>query len=156
MKEHGGNEGAMTRSKWNQHRSGLTVADVTRTDVQVGEAEYRRLLGQALVELRRSAGRMSQADLAAALHRSEAAVSRWETGKAVPSAFDLRRIADAFGLEPADADLLLFPPEAPTSPVAARLAARVDQERPIRRLPSRGLGGARNVRPLLDEGSDAT
>jgi transcriptional regulator with XRE-family HTH domain len=143
------------QTKWSARQRSLTVALVTKTDVLASEGEYRRLLGLAIVELRRAAG-MSQAELADAVERSEAAVSRWETGKATPSAFDVRRIAQASGLDEGDVDLLIFPPETPVNPVRARLAARTDQDRPIRRLPSRGLGGARNAQRALDEGPDAT
>ena len=88
------------------------------------EADYRRRLGHVIVELRGIA-MMSQAELAELLPRSEAAVSRWEGGKATPTAYDLRRLAEIFEL-PADAlDLLIFPPQGPISPVAERLAAAV-------------------------------
>lgn len=63
------------------------------------------------------AGRFTQLDdhlaqpkLAEAVGRSEAALSRWETGKATPSAFDLRRIATAFGMSEEGAYVLIYPP----------------------------------------------
>jgi len=68
---------------------------------------------------------MTQEKLAEMVGRSEAAVSRWETGKATPSAIDLRRMSEAFKLKLDELDLLIFPPESPVSPVAARLAASV-------------------------------
>ncbi len=64
---------------------------------------------------------MSQVHLAEALNRSEAAVSRWETGKATPSAFDLAELARIFGLRDDQLDLLLRPPKPPDGPVAERL-----------------------------------
>jgi transcriptional regulator with XRE-family HTH domain len=143
------------QTKWSARQRSLTVALVTKTDVLASEGEYRRLLGQAIVELRRAAG-MSQAELADAVERSEAAVSRWETGKATPSAFDVRRIAQASGLDEGDVDLLIFPPETPVESGPRPARGAVDQDRPIRRLPSRGLGGARNAQRALDEGPDAT
>lgn len=88
---------------------------------KAGEANYRRLLGAAIVQLR-GLRLMSQADLAEAIDRSEAAVSRWETGKATPTAWDLREIARVCSLEDDQLDLLLRPPRGPVSPIAARLA----------------------------------
>ena len=81
------------------------------------EASYRRRLGAAIVEVRGIRG-ISAAKLAELVSRSEAAISRWETGKATPSAFDLHRIADALNVP---ADLLVFPPETRVSPIAQRL-----------------------------------
>lgn len=89
--------------------------------IKRGESDYRRRLGRVIVQLR-GLNSMSQETLAAALERSEAAVSRWENGKATPTAFDLHRIAVLFELDRETLDLLLFPPEGPVSPVAERLA----------------------------------
>lgn len=84
------------------------------------EREYQRRLGKAITQLR-ALRHVSQARLAELLERSEAAVSRWETGKATPSAWDLRRMCEILD---APADLLAFPPEAPVSPVAEELTRR--------------------------------
>jgi len=74
------------------------------------ERDYRRRLGRVIVQLREAANRMSQAELAERIDRSEAALSRWETGKATPTAFDLRQIAGVFAL-PGDAlSVLIYPP----------------------------------------------
>lgn len=88
------------------------------------EAQYRRRLGGAIVQLRGLRG-ISQATLAEQVGRSEAAVSRWETGKATPTAFDVRRLAEIFELPMDSLDLLLFPPAGPVSPVAERLQSIV-------------------------------
>ena len=58
--------------------------------------------------------------------RSEAALSRWETGKSTPTAFDLRRIAMALELPTEAADILVFPP-AVYDPVMDRLFERVEE-----------------------------
>lgn len=100
-----------------------------------GESDYQRRLGKVLVQLR-GLNNMSAATLAERLERSEAAVSRWETGKAAPRAFDLHRIAVLFGLDRETLDLLIFPPNGPVSPVAERLAEAA--ARGVRR----GLGHA--------------
>lgn len=89
-----------------------------------GEVEYRRLLGQAIVQLRAIRG-LSQAQLAEGIGRSEAAVSRWETGKATPTAWDLREMARILELEDDQVDVLIRPPRGPVSPVAERLARAV-------------------------------
>lgn len=81
------------------------------------ELRYRKLLGEAIVQLRTLRG-LTQATLAERVSRSEAALSRWETGKATPSAFDLVMLAEVLD---APADLLLSPPESPVSPIAERL-----------------------------------
>ena len=98
-----------------QHR--LTVVPT-----QPDEHLYRRRLGKAIVQLRAMRG-ISQEVLAERVGRSEAAVSRWETGKATPSAWDLRMLCEVLD---APADVLAFPPELPVSPVAEELARRVE------------------------------
>lgn len=105
---------------WSRSEREPTLVSVPKTPVSEQEQTYRHRLGATIVQLR-AVHAMSQATLAEKVERSEAAVSRWETGKATPTAFDLRRMADVFGLDAAYADLLVFPPETPTSPVAARL-----------------------------------
>lgn len=90
------------------------------------EAEYRRRLGLVIVQLRELNGRMSAATLAEKLNRSEAALSRWENGKATPTAFDVRRLAEIFDLTERQLEILVFPPEGPVSPVAQALAAAVE------------------------------
>lgn len=118
------NDGAVTAamSAWSQRGRIATLADVPKT-VLAAERLYRKNLGKALIQLRAINGQKSAAWLAEQVGRSEAAISRWETGKATPSSYDLRRIAEAFALRPEHFDLLLFPPEGPVSPVAERLAA---------------------------------
>jgi transcriptional regulator with XRE-family HTH domain len=86
------------------------------------EATYRKRLGDAIVQLRTLRG-ITQATLAERVNRSEAALSRWETGKATPSAFDLVMLAEILD---APADLLLSPPESPVSPIAERLRASAE------------------------------
>jgi transcriptional regulator with XRE-family HTH domain len=55
------------------------------------------------------------------MNRSEAALSRWETGKATPTAYDIRQLAKHLSVPMDTLDLLLFPPSGPVSPVVARL-----------------------------------
>jgi Predicted transcriptional regulators len=105
---------------WSPRDRGRIVATVPVV-VTNEEVEYRRLLGPAIVQLRAIAG-ISQETLAERIGRSEAAVSRWETGKATPSAWDLREIARVAGLDDDQLDVLLRPPKGPVSPVAERLA----------------------------------
>lgn len=90
------------------------------------EVDYRRRLGLVIVQLREIHGRMSAATLAEKLNRSEAALSRWENGKATPSAWDLRRLAEIFELTERQLELLVYPPEGPVSPVAQALAAAIE------------------------------
>lgn len=90
------------------------------------EKDYQRRLGRVIVELRAIGNvelgpAVSQATLAELLNRSEAALSRWENGKATPSAFDLVEIARIFD---APSDLLIHPPEHAVSPVRQMLAER--------------------------------
>lgn len=87
--------------------------------VTAGDDEhiYQQRLGAALVEVRAIRG-VSQAALAEGVSRSEAAISRWETGKATPSAYDVRRLCEFLDVPP---DVLIFPPEAAVSPIAKRL-----------------------------------
>lgn len=73
------------------------------------EIDYRRRLGKVIVQLREG-HRMSQAVLAEQINRSEAALSRWETGKATPTAFDLHEIARVFAMPGGSLDVLLYPP----------------------------------------------
>lgn len=87
------------------------------------ERDYQRRLGQAIVQLR-VLRHVSQARLAELLERSEAALSRWENGKATPSAWDLRRMCEILD---APADLLTFPPDEPVSPVAEALNHRAEE-----------------------------
>jgi len=72
------------------------------------ERDYRRRLGKVIVQLREATA-MSQATLAERINRSEAALSRWETGKSTPTAYDLRQIAHTFGLY-RDVEVLINPP----------------------------------------------
>lgn len=103
------------------------------------EEDYKRRLGAVIVELR-GMRRMSQATLAERVGRSEPTVSRWETGKSQPEAFDLHKLA---GILEAPAELLLDPPERPVSPVALRLAAmRAIEAAAADGMPSTPAGGA--------------
>lgn len=108
-------------SAWTEYGREATLVNVAK--VSAREHTYRRRLGKVIVQLRALANDMSQATLAANIHRSAAALSRWETGKATPTAFDLVEIARVFEIPKEDLDLLLTPPKGPVSPVAQRLAA---------------------------------
>jgi len=66
---------------------------------QPNERDYQRRLGKAIVQLRAMRG-VSQARLAELLDRSEAALSRWETGKATPSAWDLKQLSEILDAPP--------------------------------------------------------
>lgn len=112
---------------WPHEWARPTLVSVSKTPVSAQERTYRQRLGATIVQLR-AIHDISQARLAEMVERSEAAVSRWETGKATPSAFDLRRMADVFGLGVDLVDLLVFPLATPASPVAERLG--VTQPRP--------------------------
>ena len=50
----------------------------------------------------REARGMSQTELAEALGVDQTTVSAWETGKAEPTIFNLRRLADILGVSPGD------------------------------------------------------
>lgn len=104
-------------SAWSRHEGDPSLDGV---GAGAGEREYRRRLGRAIVQLR-ALKNVSQAWLAEKVGRSEAALSRWETGKATPTAYDLRRIME---LLDAPADVLLDPPDTPISPVAQILEER--------------------------------
>lgn len=109
---------------WSHQARIPTVPDVQQATRD--ERDYRRRLGKVIVDLRLAANKMSQAELAQEhLHRSEAALSRWENGKATPTAYDLHVIAKTFGLRTEDLHLLIFPP-AVYSPEMERLFARVE------------------------------
>lgn len=73
------------------------------------EAAWRKRVGLLIVAFRERAG-LSQEELAEAVGRSTAAVSRWENGHVTPSLWDGRRLAKALG---APADLLLRAPALP-------------------------------------------
>lgn len=93
-----------TAAAWSRVGREPTLASVPKTPVSALEQSYRDRLGPTIIQLR-AVHSMSQARLAELVERSEAAVSRWETAKATPSAFDLRRMADVFGLDASQADL---------------------------------------------------
>lgn len=114
-------DGATAFAAWSARQRPVSLVDVVNRD----EIEYRHRLAGVIVQLRMVRG-FSQATLAEKLSRSEAALSRWETAKATPSAMDLRRMALAFDLSVDQLDLLIYPPEGPISPVAIRLAAAVE------------------------------
>jgi transcriptional regulator with XRE-family HTH domain len=113
------NNAMTTRAGWSRPQRVPTL-DIVGPDAS--ELEYRRRLGKTIVQLRALLGEgVSQAWLAEQIGRSEAAVSRWETGKATPSAYDLRRLMQILA---APADLLLEPLDGPISPVAQLLEER--------------------------------
>lgn len=116
------NDASTSLAAWPRPGRQPSLAVVPPADAEV---QYRRRLGAALVQLR-AIDNMSQATFAERVERSEAAVSRWETGKVTPSAYDLRRIAEIFSIPMSSLDLLIFPPSGPVSPVAERLAAAVE------------------------------
>lgn len=58
-------------------------------------------MGEKIRALREAKG-ISQRELAEALGVDQSAVSNWERGKAEPTAFNIRRIADLLGVEPGD------------------------------------------------------
>lgn len=129
---------------------GHTVVGV---ESEEGEDTYLKHLGATIAECRILAG-MSQEELAAKVHRSAAALSRWETGKVSPSAWDLRRLADILDVP---ADLLLYPPETPPSPVEIRLQQAIrdgtrSQEIRDRRARRSGLGRGGRPRRSPPEG----
>jgi transcriptional regulator with XRE-family HTH domain len=113
------NESLASLAAWSLRHRGLTLVPVSTS---TAEATYRKRLGDAIVQLRTLRG-ITQATLAERVNRSEAALSRWETGKATPSAFDLVMLAEILD---APADLLLSPPESPVSPIAERLRASAE------------------------------
>jgi transcriptional regulator with XRE-family HTH domain len=84
---------------WDALRAvGLTVASVPRTKSKVAsDRDYLKRLGEVIVEVRVIRG-VSQAQLAEAIGKSEAALSRWENGKAAADATDLRLIRTSIGM----------------------------------------------------------
>lgn len=114
---------AVAPTAWSSLVRGHTVADVA----EHAPADYLSRLGAVIVELR-AMQHMSQATLAAAIEVSEPTLSRWETGKSQPRAYDLMRLARVLD---APAELLLDPPERAVSPVALRIAAMRAAERGI-------------------------
>lgn len=84
----------------------------------VTEDDYRARLGPTLVELRRRRAK-SAAWLAEKINRSEAAISRWETGKVTPTAYDLYRVAEALDVP---CELLIYPPVREETMVGRALA----------------------------------
>lgn len=122
---------AMTRgSCWPRPRSLGCV-------VSKSEAQYLKRLGEVIVEVRVLLG-ITQADLAVLVDRSEAALSRWETGKASPSAVDLWRLWQRL---PVPSRWLVDPPESQVT--------RADLE--IERVSEESMGDARRssrLRPV--------
>ena len=108
---------------WSWRARSRSVPDMGSTSA--GERDYRRRLGRVIVQMREATS-TSQATLAAAINRSEAALSRWETGKATPTAYDLRQIADHFGLMLDTVDVLIYPP-AVYGPEMERVFASIDR-----------------------------
>lgn len=107
------------------------------------ESTYKRNLGKAIIEMRDAAG-LSQAELASAVGKTPAALSRWETGKANPRAYDLYRIAEACRVPVDAAHLFIWPPNPPARPVSKRL--RDAREEGARK-------GLSLVDPLPEDGS---
>lgn len=129
---------------------GHTVAGVASEE---GETSYLEHLGRTIAEVRILSG-MSQEQLATKLNRSAAALSRWENGKVAPTAWDLRRLADLLDVP---ADLLLYPPETPPSPVEVRLQQAVrdgTRSQEIRERRERRSGLGRGGRPRRSPPSD--
>lgn len=56
-------------------------------------------MGEKIRELRETRG-LSQSDLAEALGVNQSTISNWERGKMEPTIYNVRRIADALGVEP--------------------------------------------------------
>lgn len=56
-------------------------------------------MGEKIRALREAKG-LSQNDLAEALGIDQSAVSKWESGKAEPTLFNVRRLANILGVEP--------------------------------------------------------
>lgn len=112
------NAAKAARAAWSERGGRPSLASVPEP---IAEEAYQRMLGSAIVELRVLRG-VSQAELAEALDRSEAAVSRWETGKVTPTAYDLRRLSEVLEVP---AEWLAFPPDwsPPVSPLAERFQA---------------------------------
>jgi len=81
------------------------------------EMGYRVRLGQVIAEVR-TLEHVTQGDLAERIGRTPAAISRWENGHTLPTAFDLRRISEALRMPP---DLLLFPPARQMTEIELRL-----------------------------------
>ena len=79
-------------------------------------------LSEKLMALRKKQG-LSQSELAEALHISRQAISRWESGQAVPSIDNLKYLSDLYGVS---VDYLLSTraePQAPDSVPAAPVPA---------------------------------
>lgn len=70
------NAAVQSVAAWSARSNQPSLAVVTETT----EHSYQRRLGSALIEVRAIRG-VSQATLAEGVGRSEAAISRWETGK---------------------------------------------------------------------------
>ena len=85
----------LRRSLWLIAPDGPTVADGMDND----RDRYSRDFGGNLVYLRAQAGVTSQAALAALVGVHESTVQRWEAGKALPDAWELRVLAREFGVE---------------------------------------------------------
>ena len=58
-------------------------------------------MGAKIREYREKQG-LSQKELAEALGIDQSAVSNWERGISEPTAFNIRRLADLFGVSPGD------------------------------------------------------
>lgn len=86
---------------------GTTVAGV------LDDVTFRARLGRALARARRLRG-LTQKQLGARIGRSEAAVSRWEHGKAPPDAFDVHRLCVVLKAPP---ELFIDPPLLDPDPV---------------------------------------
>jgi DNA-binding transcriptional regulator YiaG len=75
--------------------------------MDTAESKFKRTLGATILELRVDHGIRSQAALATELSTrgaavSEATVRRWEQGTHAPNAWEVNRLCDLFGVEPAD------------------------------------------------------
>lgn len=72
--------------------------------VRVGKKSYplHRVVASAFVPNPRKRAGVSQTRLAEALGVTQAAVAQWESGKAEPTLFNLRRLADILGVTTGD------------------------------------------------------
>lgn len=91
------------KSLWLQALPAATVGPM----VESAETTFKRTLGGTILALRIDQSIGSQADLARELTKlgaavSEAKVRRWEAGTHAPDAWEISRLCDLFGVEPAD------------------------------------------------------
>ena len=93
--------------------------------------DFYERLAQAIADARRYY-RMSQREVAEATGHAVSTISKWETNKAKPDAYDLHRLCKVFNLEPR---YLLMPEERPLSAVEMALLQGAAEPPPRRRVP---------------------